>query len=71
MGNQNTIIFTKQQHSPSDVSGSDMYMFRPGRKPLSKKEQQAKDAAFKKRLEEVRERLRAEGKSGGDAVNRS
>lgn len=53
--------------------GSGMYMFqpKPGRKPLTKKEQQErdeKDAAFKKHLEEVRKQFDAEEKTGGDAA---
>ncbi|OLN23880.1 hypothetical protein BTO30_02770 [Domibacillus antri] len=66
-----SIILRSNSVRQVTYQGSGMYMFQPqpGRKPLSKKEQQAKDAAFKKRLDEARIRLAAEeNTSGGDAA---
>lgn len=50
--------------------GAGMYMFQlqPDRKPLSKKEQQERDSAFKKRLEEAMKQIEMEEKLGGDAA---
>ena len=47
-----------------------MYMFQPqpGHKPLTPKQRQEKDDAFKKRLQEAERRLAAEEGMGGDAA---
>ncbi|OLN21626.1 hypothetical protein BTO30_14195 [Domibacillus antri] len=69
MDNQDSIILQSNSIRQVTYQGSGMYMFQPGRKPITKKEQQAKDAAFKKRLDEARIRLAAEeNTSGGDAA---
>ncbi|OES45260.1 hypothetical protein [Domibacillus iocasae] len=70
MSNQDSIILQSSSVRQVIYQGSGMYMFqpKPGHKPLSEIEQQAKDAAFKKHLEEAEARLEAEEKTGGDAA---
>lgn len=70
MGNQDSIILRSSSIRQVTYGGSGMFMFQPhpGHKPLTKKQQQEKDEAFKKRLQEAELRLAAEEGLGGDAA---
>jgi hypothetical protein len=70
MANQDSIILQNSSVRQVTYQGSGMYMFqpKPSMKPLNKKQQQEKDAAFIKRLDEAWECLGAEEKKGGDAA---
>ncbi|WP_046180361.1 hypothetical protein [Domibacillus tundrae] len=70
MANQDSIILQTSSVRQVMYPGSGMYMFQPqaGRKPLSIKQQQEKDAAFKKHLDEAWKRIEAEEKTDGNAA---
>lgn len=71
MSNRDSIILQSSSVRQVQYSGSGMYLFQPlpGQKPLTKKHQQEKDEAFKKRLQEAERRLAAEEDGmGGDAA---
>ncbi|OXS77925.1 hypothetical protein [Domibacillus enclensis] len=70
MSNQGSILLRSSSVRQVQYSGSGMYMFQPhpGHKPLTLKQKQEKDDAFKKRLQEAERRLAAEEGMGGDAA---
>lgn len=70
MGNQDSLILRISSVRQVTYGGSGMYLFQPqpGHKPLTSKQKQEKDDAFKKRLQEAERRLAAEEGMGGDAA---
>lgn len=70
MSNQDSFLLRNSSVRQVTYGGAGMYLFQPqpGHKPLTKKQQQEKDEAFKKRLQEAEQRLAAEERMGGDAA---